>query len=233
MSLTRTAHGHVIEWVGNPTCQEAHAAFLEWLKHNIGIFVAPTKDLHTSVFGNLGESLSLFIGKSEMSSMECFEVNATTPFKGISAPDIDLCWIHFDSVSPNDYVVFQEVKATAAVRLSYADRLLKDYGKLFSLNQQVTAAARINAIRAKLDMCHNRPAFADRLNSIVGASPQTSPRLHLLPTLVYDRKASGAIAKMNLIRTALVSKGWTNVSAWTVGMYELKKRFDRLARGLP
>jgi hypothetical protein len=223
----------VIEWVGNPTCQEAHAAFLKWLKKNIRVFVQPSKNLHTSVFGNLGESISLFIGKQEMPAMECFEVNATTPFKGISAPEIDLCWIHFDTDPLMDHVVFQEVKATAAVRLTYADSLLKDYGKLFGLNQQVTAAARINAIRAKLHMCQNRPAFADRLDSIVGVSPQSSPRVHLLPTLIYDRKATGSVAKMNLIRTALASRGWANVSAWTVGMYELKKRFDRLARGLP
>jgi hypothetical protein len=153
----------VIEWVGNPTCKQAHDAFLKWLKTNIRIFVPASRNLHTSVFGNLGESISLFIGKQEMPAMECFEVNATTPFKGISAPEIDLCWIHFDADPLKDHVIFQEVKATAAVKVTYADNLLKDYDKLFGLNLQVTAACRINAIRAKLDMCQNRPDFADRV----------------------------------------------------------------------
>lgn len=224
-------NGNVIEWVGNPNCQAAHDAFLAWLRQHIGFFIAPSDPVHVSVFGNLGESLSLYIGRQEMPTLECFEVNATKPFKGISSPEIDLCWIHFDSVSANDHVVFQEVKTTGDTRVDYADTLIDDYDKLFGTNLQVSAAARINAIRAKLDVSMNRPRFADRLANIVGVSEETSPRLHLLPTLVYDRIAPGAGAKMDLIREALISKGWGNVTAWTVGMYELRNRFERLARG--
>lgn len=224
-------------WLGNPDCQSAHDAVLDELSQFCSEFLlkAPSDDARLNILkGNLGEFIGFCIGKwGALSSHRAFAANAFTPLGSISKPEIDIVWLYFGEKPSDDIGILQEVKTTASTSLSYADNLIKDYEKLFGTDPALTLQTRLQAIKNRLEYEHKRKDLCARISNLAGQSPQTSLRIQLIPTLVYEREGNNPLTRMVAIRSALCGRGWTpsSVEAWAVGLSDLNARLVRLATG--
>ena len=230
-------HG-VLLWVGDPDCQAAHEAILHWLQKNCPTFCAtPPEGGNVNILrGNLGETIAFCAGYwyvFDSSHIKPFTANALNPFGRISKSDIDIVWIRFGETGDDDTAFLQEVKTTGDASLSLADSLISDYDKLFDTNPQVTLHTRLQYIKNKLEFEHKQPELCPRVAALAGQSPQTSPQVQLLPTLVHERLGSDPQTKMLAIRETLYGKGWARraVQPWAIGLFDLNARLLRLAMG--
>jgi len=117
--------------------------------------------------------------------------------------------------------------------LSLADNLISDYDKLFETDPRFTLQTRLQDIKNKLEYEHKQPELCPRITELAGQSPQTSPQVQLLPTLVHERLGSDPQTKMLAIRETLSGKGWPRraVQPWAIGLFDLNTRLLRLATG--
>jgi hypothetical protein len=92
---------------------------------------------------------------------------------------------------------------------------------------------RLHDIKNKLEYEHKQPELCMRVAELAGQSPQTSPQVQLLQTLVHERLGSDPHTKMLAIRETLYGKGWSRraVQPWAIGLFDLNTRLLRLAMG--
>lgn len=208
MSFSRNDANGVVLWMGYPNCQAAHDAILMWLRNHCSSFLSIQTEVTRAVKGNLGESIAFYVAHQYIfNAYHAFAANALNPLSKISRPGIDIVWIHFNGTSGKDVAVLQEVKTTDDLTLSLADNLIKDYDKLFGTNPAFTLHTRLQAIKNEIEYKLKQPDLCPRISELAGQSPQTSPHVRLLPTLVHERNGSDPRMKMIAIRTTLCSKG--------------------------
>jgi hypothetical protein len=234
--FVRNETAGVILWMGDPDCQAAHNATLSWLMENCPTFYSTPSTGDNILKGNLGETITFCVGYwyvFDSSHVKAFAANALNPFGGISKPDIDIVWIRFGATGIDDMAILQEVKTTGDSALSLADNLISDYDKLFGTNPRFTLHMRLQDIKNKLEYEHRQPELCPRVSELAGQSPQTSPQVQLLPTLVHERLGSDPHTKMLAIRETLYGKGWSRraVQPWAIGLFDLNTRLLRLAMG--
>ena len=234
MSFQQDNVNGVVVWTGQPDCQAAHNWLLTWLsQHALPFLPHPPEQLSFSMQGNLAETLSMCVAwQFRQPSQRCFPANAQHPFSSISRPDIDLLWIGLGNQPSDDYIVIQEIKSTGGMDLSYADKLLDDYNKLFS-HPRFSLQTRIQAIQAQMEWQNEDPQIIARISRIAGVSPNTcGAAVRLVPTLVHDLNSIPAAPKMLAVTATLTSRGWSNVEPWAIGITNLLDRFGRLSRGM-
>jgi hypothetical protein len=233
-AFSKSSYSGVILWVGNPNCQAAHLAVLAWLRQHCRSFIAVSGSLSESVKGNLGETISFCVGSwFDFRRLLPFPANAFAPLSSISRPDVDIVWIFLGKRSLEDFAILQEVKTTTASSLDYADKLIPDYEKLFGTNVTLSLHTRLQGIKNEVEYKLGRPKLCLRISDLAGKSPQTSPKIRLLPTLVHDLSAGNPVKKMVAIRSTLFGRGWLpgSVDPWAIGLSQLEARLKKLAEG--
>ena len=222
-----------VGWVGDPNDDAAHQTILAWLQDAVASgFLQPQPALSNGVKGNLGEFIAYSIGKSYVfRNAIAHTANAWNPLSEISRPGIDIVWLHFGETEFDDWAALQEVKTTGDASLRLADSLLTDYDKLFGEDLQLTLQTRLTGLKNKLDqlgMGHLSP----RVSALAGPSPQQSPSIRLVPTLLHDA-AHSSLTKMAIVRQGLIGRHWTPraVECWSIGLSAINHRLERLARG--
>lgn len=224
----------VVLWTGNPDCQAAHDEILSFLTDHCQPFPSSVKNGDNILRGNIGETITFCLGKSERFDQEYLGhfANALRPFSGKSNPELDLLWVHFGATANDDWAVLQEVKTTAAQSIAYANNLIDDFDKLFGTNARLTLHTRVQDFKNRLEFEQNRPAsLIRRASQLCGTSPAACPRIRLLPTVVHDTAAQDVVDTMLLVRETLSSKNWSDVEPWAIGLSSLDDRLIRLARG--
>jgi hypothetical protein len=234
--FARNEMAGVILWVGDPDCQAAYNATLSWLIENCTSFYATPSAGDNILKGNLGETLTFCVGYwyvFDSPHVKAFAANALNPFGGIPKPGIDIVWIRFGATGADDMAILQEVKTTGDATLSLADNLISDYDKLFETDLRFTLQSRLQDIKSKLQYEHKQLELCARVAEFAGQSPQTSPQVQLLPTLVHERLGSDPHTKMLAIRETLYGKGWSRraVQPWAIGLFDLNTRLLKLAMG--
>ncbi len=234
--FSREDRERVVLWQGEPDSQAAHDAVLLWLGRKFSVFHAerPTGRNVNIVKGNLGEAVALMLGDlDDYGSHHAFTANAHNPFQLKSDPDIDIVWVLFGPSPTEDVAILQEVKATGNADLSYANALLADYEKLFGVDPKLTLRTRLDALKVVAEYEWRRPELCPRITALAGNAIATSPKIRLLPTLVHESKGADPHTKMTVIRSRLVTRGWSDdcVSAWAIGFEDLDDRILRLAMG--
>ena len=239
-AFVSSAHNGVIIWRGNPNCQAAHQAILQWLTAHCTPFLPspPTGGPNLNVLnGNLGETMTLCVGLwRPQPHSHLVAANAFTPFSGISKPELDILWLWFGATEAEDAAYLQEVKTTTNPALHYANELVTDYDKLFGTDLSLTLHTRLQHIKNKLQYEWRLPsAYVSRVNKLAGISPNTSPKIRLVPTLVHEAQGANPLSRMSAIRGTLIGKGWpsTSVEAHAIGLTDLANRLLRLAVGAP
>ena len=142
-------------WEGNPDCQAGHEYLLNELCHFVSCFLPPDSTISSRQQGNLGEFITLCIGKdAAYIGAYMFPANAFDPLQDISKSDIDIIWLYISDNNPkDDFVVIQEVKTTVAPNLNYADTLVQDYDKLFDINPKWSYPASVESLGLVYQAC--------------------------------------------------------------------------------
>jgi hypothetical protein len=222
-------------WLGDPDCDAAHQVILDWLGKRVARFLTGEESVISSVKGNIGEAIAFVVGQEHKFAMEDFPfpANAFHPLRRISQSDIDIVWIHFGQTRNDDLLFLQEVKTTSLPNLKLADGLVVDYEKLFGTNVEFTLHTRLSSIKNILEYQHKKPELCQRVTYLAGKSPQTSPKVSLLPTLVHERTNASPVTKMLAVREMLIGRGWDSkgIELWAIGLSNLEDRLIRLALG--
>jgi hypothetical protein len=231
----QSPHPEVSIWIGDPSCDAAHAALLKGLNDLKVPFIGPGESITQSQRGNLGEYICLHIARAgTFSRMEKFAQNAVQPLSGISIAGLDLTYVYFDPRSEEkDLLYIQEVKTTTANNLNYLSKLTSDYEKLFATNMNLTLQTRIQNLANSFEIERNNDAFAERVQRLGGKAPKECSRVRLMPTGIHALGVGNPSQKMLAIRSAVTTFGWNQaqISPWSIGISELEDRLLRLARG--
>lgn len=235
-SFIATDEEGIVLWTGNPDCDAGHGSVLAWLRECGHTFLVEADLSDNRLKGNLGEAVTFHVGHDYMFADPAYHAdaaNATTPFSRISKPGVDIVWLHFGQRPADDLALLQEVKTTGDAALGIADRLIDDYNKLFGTDPQMTLQTRLMAVKNRIEYEDRRPELAKRISFLAGKSPQTSPRIRLLPTVVHERADCEPRTKMLAIRAILTGKGWSSsaVTCWSIALTDLDARITRLATG--
>lgn len=228
-------------WQGDPNCQDGHNEILRWFQSlEISFFESRPSSLNSILKGNIGESIAYYIGRTYCFPQEQYKgykTNAHTPFNSISGTGIDIIWL-FLAQNPSEVLfVLQELKTTTSEdSLSYANRLVDDYNKLFGENPNLTLQSRINKIKNELldedpqsqslgNILRPFPSLADE--------PARATFIRLSPTLIYDNSQHSlddAVGQMASIIDELVTMGWerSRIDCVTISFSDLEDRFLRL-----
>lgn len=224
-------------WTGDPDCQAAHDHLLAELAKAKIHFLPSGTAVSTRRKGNLGEFISLAVGRAnDFSLCRVFAANAFNPLSDNSRTDLDLLWLFFGPSAADDFGVVQEVKTTGNASLGYADRLIEDYGKLFSGNFQFTLQSRLGSAANAMEGLGFPSDLCCRTRDLGGISPATSPQVRLTPTLVHERIGANPATKLATIKSTLVSsEGWApaSIDCWSIALQDLDSRLARLAWGQP
>lgn len=223
-------------WEGYPNDDDAHRRILDCLHAAVSVgFLDPLEPLSNRTKGNLGEFISLIVGKDHVFTDEvrAEPANAQNPLFDKSESGIDIVWLYFGDTETDDWVALQEVKTTGSASLGLALDIVADYEKLFGENLRLTLQARLDAIKNKLEW-RGQGEFAPRLTSLVGPTPGSVRGIRIFPTLVHD-SASNSYENMNHVRQCLICQGWSPefVHCWSISLSDLNDRLSRLARGQP
>jgi len=235
--FTPTVQASLTLWRGTPDCQAAHDYLLERLTHITGgQFRAVGSPLTNRIKGNLGEVSAFWLGREgpHAGLSHVFTMNCHQPLLDISLAGVDIVWISFnDQDQTRDFAVLQEVKTTSGISLDYADTLVDDYTKLFSIEMSLTLQSRFQSIKNRLEFEHDRPDLCLRLNALAGQAPDDSTRVRLLPTLVHEAAGKEPSLKLATVRTSLVNLGWSagQISEWSIALTDLDERLKRLSWG--
>jgi hypothetical protein len=231
-AFNAVATGNVRLWSGDPDCQAAHEAILEWLRSRKVRFRDTASPVDHILRGNLGETITFFVAvHDDYEACHAYPANALRPFNPNSAIDFDIAWVYFGADPKDDWAALQEVKTTSGKDLSYADALIPDYEKLFGTNLRLTLQTRLQDIQGRLEYGSKRKDLGDRVFRLAGNTPQTSSRVRLLPTLVHDKAGATPDYKMLAVRETLIGMGWADVEAWAIGLTDLDDRLVRIATG--
>lgn len=234
--FSRVEADGLVLWAGDPSGDAAHAEVLVWITDTGQPFFPENFTPSPAIVGNLAELIVFRLGHMHVFTLDGISsdaLNVTEPFANISRPGIDIVWVYFGEQPNDDWVVLQEVKATANPDLHYADDLLEDYAKLFDSDPRFTLRTRLDALKNKLEYQWNRPEDAKRLTAIGGPSPARASRVRIIPSCVHESEGADPTRKMLIIREALIGRGWRPeaITCWSVGMDDFANRMSRLASG--
>lgn len=242
MSIKMTAfaaqeyNGNTV-WHGAPDCDAAHQDVLAWLTETGQPFLEPGVNPTTNVFGNVGELIAFRIGRERIQTnggeLVAHAPNVDAPLIDRSRDGVDIVWLHFAEHPSGDWVVLQEVKATADPGLGHAATLLNDYQKLFGTDPRLTLRSRLNGLKAWLSLQLDRPQLATRLTGLGGSSPSEATRVRVLPTFVHEASTADPAGRMVLIRQSMLGLGWPDeaIYCWAVGLEDFATRIDQLVHG--
>lgn len=238
-SFVASTKDGVREWCGDPDCQTAHDALLEWLKETCKPFrlVRDTRVGDNILRGNVGEAIAFCVSLwHDCGGHRAFATNATRPFRPKSDIDIDILWLSFGKKAADDFAIVQEVKTTNGADLAYASTVVDDYEKLFGTNARLTLHTRLQDVKVdlKLKLAQDESkVLCPRVSKLAGQSPKTSSKIQIRPTLVHELAGTKPRPKMMAVRTTLIGKGWDadSVEAWSIGLTDLDARLIRLATG--
>lgn len=231
----KTDKSGILVHVGEPDCNAAHAALLAALNAMGTAFIGPTDQLTLSQKGNLGEFVSLHIGRHDaFAGHQGFASNAIQPLTKISGAGVDLMFVYFDPIyEENDLLYIQETKTTSQENLNYFSALEADYEKLFSTDLNLTLQSRISYLSNSFEMERNNDDYARRVQRLGGTSPSQCTRTRLIPTGIHKLGIGNPVQKMLAVKTAIAGFGWvqSSISPWAIGLSDLEDRLLRLARG--
>jgi hypothetical protein len=225
----------VAVWTGTPDCQAAHDQLLAALNIANTIFLPVGTALTSHRKGSLGEFIALTVGHvNDLANCRVIAANADNPLSNISRPDLDLLWLFFGATPSEDFGIVQEVKTTEDSGLNYADRLIEDYAKLFDTDPQFTLQSRFGVAANKMEHMRLGVDLCCRTRELGGISPDTSPGVRLVPTLVHERKGARPVPKLIAVKSTIVaSEGWrsSSVECWSIALEGLHNRLARLTWG--
>lgn len=232
-----TSESGVLVHAGDPNCDAAHAALRSVLQNMGTPFIGPGDTISKSQKGNLGEFISLHIGRhGTFAGLQAFASNAIQPLTKISGAGVDLMFVYFDPNDEiNDLLYIQETKTTSQENLNYFGYLEADYEKLFATDINLTLQSRISYLTNAFEMERNNDDYARRVQRLGGTSPNQCTRVRLVPTGIHKSGVGNPVQKMLAVKTAITGFGWQQsaISPWTIGLSDLEDRLLRLARGQP
>jgi hypothetical protein len=231
----KSSQGDVDLWAGKPDSQAAHNQLLTALQAAGTIFLAPTTALTDRRKGNLGEFIALTVGRAnDLKACKVIAANAHNPLGDISRAALDLLWLFFGSNPGEDFGVVQEVKTTGDAALGYANRLISDYSKLFATDIQFTLNSRFGAAANIMEGLGVQSDLCCRARDLAGISPDTSPQIRLIPTLVHERKGAAPVPRLLAVKNTIVTaEGWKSsaVKCWSAALDDIEQRLARLSWG--
>ena len=233
--FVKSSQGDVDLWVGNPDSQAAHDHLLAALKAGSTQFLASGTALTERRKGNLGEFIALTVGRTnDLQTCRVIAANAHNPLADISRAALDLLWMFFGSKPSEDLGIVQEVKTTGDSALGYANGLILDYAKLFATDPQFTLQSRFGAAANLMEGLGVTTDLCCRTRILGGISPDTSPQIRLIPTLVHESVGATPVPRLLAVKNTIVStEGWQGsaVRCWSVALEDIEKRLARLSWG--
>jgi hypothetical protein len=152
---------------------------LAWLKETVARFLSDAEATAGGQIlrGNLGESIAFCASYwHDCKNHRAHAVNALRPLNPQSAIDIDIVWVCFATKVKDDFAIVQEVKTTGGTTLSYENRLIADYDKLYGTNLDLTLRTRFKPLKKdflfKVGGDQGR-ILSERLFALVGGGPKT------------------------------------------------------------
>jgi hypothetical protein len=234
MSFTKTNHGSIALWRGNPDCLNGQQFVREWLRENSPAYPTIWVPENTRLKGNLGECIAFCCAMLEWNpAPHCLAANAFKTLGNISRSEIDLLWIGFGQTAQDDFVIHQEVKTTTALNLAYSVSLLDDYKKSFGPDPYLTLNTHLQAVKSKLKYEWQRPDLVNRVNALQSHSPAAAHRLTIVPTLVHDIQSEDPIPKLAAVEAELKTAGWLKIEAWSIGFDGLEAHLKCMAEDAP
>lgn len=223
-------------WTGDPDSQAAHDDILQWIRDTGQPFLPPGSSPTPRITGNIGELTAFRIGRGYVftdAAILAHAANADQPLSDISRPYVDMVWLYFGERPRDDWACLQEVKATGNPSLEYAKQVIDDYAKLFATDPRFTLRTRLDALKNRLELQWNRPDLAKRLTTIGGSMPSTVTKVHILPTVVHERRNASPIPKMLVVRESLIGQGWADelIDCWSIALDDFTARVSRLIVG--
>lgn len=233
--------GHLTTYVGHPDCGTFYRwiikSLIEMTHHGFAPPTPPLQSIETGQKGNLGEAITVLIGKTDRFSAEpfvCAFGGALTPFSAGTTIGLDITIVYLDPMGQvsNDRLFVQEVKTTGKSDLAYSKALIGDYKKLLDTTAPaLSLMSRVSALMAKLKWEHN---FSDeklkRVEDLVQVTPGDCTRLRLLPTLVHDRGVDSSVAMSHVI-AEINKQGWAPdcIEAWSISLSKLDEVLVHMA----
>ncbi|MES3022776.1 MAG: hypothetical protein V4857_14460 [Pseudomonadota bacterium] len=233
--------GDIHVFVGLPDCQ----TFYAWVIDNLVELMhqgfeapnPPLASITTGQMGNLGEAITLLVGRTDRFSVEPFIYvlgSALTPFNPSALTGVDIMILYLDpnGVVANDRLFIQEIKTTGKSNLDYSKALIGDYDKLLDTTYPtLSLMSRVSALKCKLKWEHR---FSDdklqRVEDLAQATAPDCTRLRLLPTLIHDR-ANCSVSALSHVMTEIQKQGWPQgtIEAWSISMSQLSEALVHMA----
>jgi hypothetical protein len=236
--FSKTINADVTLWRCKPDRKTTLTHLLDHIKSNPGgKFLLPKEKLDIRRMGNLGEFIALRVALAQglpSTSPQLFASNAVAPLQPISTSGIDICYALFDAKDPSkDILWIQETKTTYGKDLSYGDRLIGDYSKLFGTDLNLTLQSRIQVMQSRLEIERGLPDLAERLGTLAETSASACTQIQLIPTLIHDENSHDPVVKLVGIRSAICSLGWTatQLVTWSIAIKDLEGALTELASG--
>ncbi|MGN6828915.1 hypothetical protein [Paucibacter sp. M5-1] len=240
--ISHSKGGLIRQFRGDPNC----AAFYAWVLNYLGQLAAaghapptpPLVELTNGQKGNIGEFITFLVARNEKFGAANYTpslAGALIPLQPGTAVGLDIMVLFLDPVgnTANDRLYIQEVKATGAEELTYAEALVKDYKKLLDDTQPSTALqSRISAIKAKLHLELNWPlAKIQRVEDIAQPDAKHCTRIRLMPTLVHDLRHGDPAAALNKVIDQIYLQGWPDgtIEGWSIAITRLNEAMVQMA----
>lgn len=239
--------GDIHAYTGTPDCRTFHNwildSLIEMLHPQFGPPNPPLTSLTTGHKGNLGEAITVLVGKTDRFSTGPFVFalgGALTPFNAGAQIGLDICILYLDpnGIAANDRLFIQEVKTTGSADLNYSKKLIEDYEKLLdTTTPTLSLMSRVSALKVKLKWEHNFPNDKlQRVEDLAQISAAACTRVRLLPTLIHDRGSDPSTA-LSHVMTEIATQGWSAgcIEAWSISLTLLDQTLIEMAnrRKLP
>lgn len=233
--------GDIHIFLGSPNCQTFYTwvidSLVELMHPGFDAPNPPLTSISTAQMGNLGEAITLLVGRTDRFSVEPFIYvlgSALTPFNPSALTGVDIMIVYLDpnGVVANDRLFIQEIKTTGNADLSYSKALISDYKKLLDTNYPtLSLMSRVSALKCKLKWEHR---FTDdklqRVEDLAQVTAADCTRLRLLPTLIHDR-GSCSVSDLSHVMTEIQGQGWPQgtIEAWSISMSRLSEALVHMA----
>lgn len=132
-----------------------------------------------------------------------------------------------------DLLYVQEVKTTKNPELTYGDRLVGDYRKLFSVDPEFNLANRVAFLKNVLELERKKPrAVRERVEALCGINPASCIQVRLLPTLVHERAGADPEKRLVAVRAEIKALGWaaSRIAPWSIALTGIQRGLKKLAR---
>ncbi|HXV81076.1 MAG TPA: hypothetical protein VEG60_14455, partial [Candidatus Binatia bacterium] len=213
MFISNVTSTEIFLWVGDPDCLSAYCAIQKELRKHVLKWLGSSEALGPRREGNLGEYIAFQVASKHGLNGPGYQVfleNAKAPLSNISTNGVDLTYIYLDPGGDRtkDLLYLQEVKTTKDPKLTYGDRLVDDYKKLFSLDLEFSLANRIAKAKNVLELERRKTRdVLERVEALCGISPGSCIQVRLLPTLVHERSGSDPEKRLVAVRAEIKALG--------------------------